>query len=161
MIGDFERIADHGAGLVKASQELREKELVFTPAAMGELGVMSAAVEEVVTLTLHAYLDGDVAAARNVEPLEQVIDGLRDKMRLNHISRMQHGECTIVAGFVWTDILTDMQRTADHCSNIAACIIDMSLSDANMNLHESVRAQRAGDPEFDRKFAEYSKRFAV
>ena len=132
LIGDFERIADHGKNILESARELNDKGLSFSEPAGRELGVLSAAVSEILALSLSAFRNDDLSAAARVEPLEQVIDGLRTHMRSNHIQRLQQGHCSIEAGFVWSDLLTNMERTADHCSNIAACLIDMK--DENLNL---------------------------
>ena len=106
-----------------------------------------------------AYQQQDILLASRVEPLEQVIDGLRETMRTRHIVRLQRGDCSIDTGFVWSDLLTALERTADHCSNIAACVIDMQQGE--LNLHESLRATRAGDPEFARQYGDYARKYAL
>ena len=159
LIGDFERIADHGKNILESARELHDKGLAFSDAARRELELLSSAVSEVLALSVSAFRDGDLGTAAMVEPLEQVIDGLRTRMRSNHIQRLQQGLCSIEAGFVWSDLLTNMERTADHCSNIAACLIDMQ--DENLNLHESLRATRSGDPDFLKNFTAYEKKYAL
>jgi phosphate:Na+ symporter len=121
---------------------------------------MANAVNEIMDLSLRAFRDNDLEAAAHVEPLEQVIDSLKDQLRARHIERLQQGACTIEAGFIWSDILTDLERAADHCSNIAASVIDVAQH--NMNLHESLRAVRSGnDSEFEQQFRAYSERFSL
>ena len=159
LIGDFERIADHGKNILESARELHDKGLAFSDAARRELELLSSAVSEVLALSVSAFRDSDLNTAAMVEPLEQVIDGLRTRMRSNHIQRLQQGLCSIEAGFVWSDLLTNMERTADHCSNIAACLIDMQ--DENLNLHESLRATRSGDPDFLKNFTAYEKKYAL
>ncbi len=159
MIGDFERISDHGVNLLKSAEEINDKKIEFTNAAIAELDVILGAANEILELTQRAFANNDIDAALSVEPLEQVIDILKEKLRAQHIGRMQRGECTIDAGFVWSDILTNIGRTSDHCSNIAACVIDMASN--NMNLHESIRAFRDESPDFRTKFSEYSKKYAI
>ncbi len=159
MIGDFERISDHGVNLLKSAEEMNDKKIEFTEAARAELDVILGAVGEILELTHRAFADNDIDAAFSVEPLEQVIDILKEKLRAQHIGRLQQGECTIDAGFVWSDLLTNIGRTSDHCSNIAACVIDMASN--NMNLHESIRAFRNESPDFSAKFAEYSKKYTI
>ncbi|MCI9067247.1 MAG: Na/Pi cotransporter family protein [Lachnospiraceae bacterium] len=158
VIGDFERIADHGVNLLESAQELKGKGLVFTREAQAEYGLLSAAVEEILGLSLRAFLENDLEAARRVEPLEQVIDLLKEKFRSSHILRLQDGSCSIEAGFVWSDILTNLERTADHCSNIAGCVTD--ITERNMNLHESLRDFRDGNAEFHERFEEYRRKYA-
>ena len=159
LIGDFERIADHGKNILESARELHDKGLAFSETALRELGVLSSAVSEVLALSVSTFRSGDLRAAAMVEPLEQVIDGLRAQMRSNHIQRLQQGLCSIEAGFIWSDLLTNMERTADHCSNIAACLIDMR--DEKLNLHESLRAARSGDPDFLKNFTAYEKKYAL
>lgn len=159
MIGDFERISDHGVNLLKSAEEMKDKEIEFTPAAQAELDIILNAADEILTLTRRAFVENDLDAAMSVEPLEQVIDTLKEKLRTRHIIRLQQGECTIDAGFVWSDLLTNIGRTSDHCSNIASCVIDMANS--NMNFHESIRAFRNESPEFKAKFSEYAEMYTM
>ena len=158
-IGDFERISDHAVNLLGAAEEMAQKERSFSPAARRELEVLCGAVAEILDLSLEAFLEQDLEAAAAVEPLEQVIDRLKEQMRTRHILRMQQGGCSITAGFVWSDMLTDLERTADHCSNIAGCMLDMALQD--MSLHEHLRKFRDGSEEFGRRFREYEEKYAL
>ena len=159
IIGDFERIADHAVNLLESAEELRSKKLRFTDAAEKELATISAAVGHILDLSLKAFLENDLSAAAMVEPLEQVIDQLKEQLRTRHILRMQKGDCTIDAGFTWLDLLTDLERTADHCSNIAGCVIDAAHD--NMNLHQSLREARSGSEEFRQRYREYSRRYTL
>lgn len=159
MIGDFERISDHAVNLLESSEEMREKKLAFSETASAELCVIAAAVSEILDLSLAAFLNDDLESAALVEPLEQVIDELKERLRTNHIRRMQRGSCSIEAGFVWSDLLTNLERTSDHCSNIAGCTIDMAQH--NMNLHESLRAVRDSSEEFRQKLHFYESKFAL
>ena len=159
MIGDFERIADHAVNLVESAEELRGKDLRLTDAASGELAVISAAVSDILELALAAFLHNDLEAAAKVEPLEQVIDRLKERLRTRHILRLQKGGCTIDAGFVWLDMLTNLERTADHCSNIAGCVIDAAHD--NLNLHQSLREVRDGSEDFQERYREYTHRYAL
>ena len=137
VISDFERIGDHAVNLLRSAEEMGEKELLFTDAARGELSVLTGAVAEILDRSLGAFLADDWEGAVQVEPLEQVIDALKEEMRTRHILRLQRGECGVEAGFVWSDLLTDLERVADHCSNIAGCVIDTHRH--NLNLHETLR----------------------
>ncbi len=159
VIGDFERIADHGMNLIESGKEIKEKKLKLSDAARHELRVIIAATDEVVTLAVKSFRDFDLEAAANVEPLEQVIDVLKEKLRLSHISRLQKGECSIEAGFVLADMLTDLERISDHCSNIAGCMIDMA--EGNLNIHESLRAVRGNSDDFAEKFKALSAKYAL
>ncbi len=158
-IGDFERIADHGVNLLESAEELKERGMGFTEAAKEEFHVISAAVCEILEISLHAFLENDVSAAENVEPLEQVIDVLKEKIRTRHILRLQQGSCSIDAGFVWSDILTDLERTSDHCSNIAGGILDSA--GHNMNIHESLRDLRKDNASFQKKYNAYREKYKL
>ena len=158
VIGDFERIADHAVNLLESAEEMGGKKLRFTGAAEGELAVLCAAVSEIADLSLAAFLDGDQDAAAAVEPLEQVIDHLKDELRTRHILRLQRGGCTIGAGFTWSDLLTDLERTADHCSNIAGCAAAPA---DGMELHQSLRGRRDGGGDFSGRFQAYQLKYAL
>ena len=159
MIGDFERIADHAVNLLESAEELRNKGLRLTSAADRELAVISTAVSDILDLSLTAFLKNDPDTAALVEPLEQVIDQLKEQLRTRHILRMQKGDCTIDAGFTWLDLLTDLERTADHCSNIAGCVIDTTHE--TMNLHQSLREVRSGSEGFQEQFREYQRKYTL
>ncbi len=159
LIGDFERIADHAVNLLESAEELRSKKLRLTDAAAKELATISAAVSEILDLSLTAFLENDLAAAARVEPLEQVVDQLKEQLRTRHILRLQKGDCTIDAGFSWLDLLTNLERTADHCSNIAGCVIDAAHD--TMNLHQSLRAVRSDSEEFRERYREYTRKYSL
>ncbi len=159
IIGDFERISDHGVDLVESAEELRAKKLNLSEAAMGELAVISEAIQEILSLTLRSFTDNDLEAARAVEPLEQVIDSLKETMRTRHMIRLQQGGCSIETGFIWSDMLTNLERTSDHCSNIAACIIDVAHN--NMNLHQSTRDMKEDDEFFHQQFDLYMQKYKI
>ncbi len=159
MIGDFERIADHAVNILESAEELRDKKLRFTEDALSELTVVSAAVRDILDLSLTAFLHNDLNAASLVEPLEQVIDQLKEQLRTRHILRMQKGDCSIDAGFAWSDLLTNLERTADHCSNIAGCVID--IAHGNMDIHQSLRTFRADSEDFRQRFQEYQYKYAL
>ncbi|MDO4744779.1 MAG: PhoU domain-containing protein, partial [Clostridia bacterium] len=159
LIGDFERISDHSVNVLESAEELRDKQMVFSDEAKKEMDALCRAVSDILTMAYTAYVKNDLEVARNVEPLEQVIDGLRIKMRNGHIARLKNGECSIEVGFVWADLLTNLERTADHCSNIAVCLIDAD--ENNMNLHESLRSIKHGNPYFDEKYKEYLSKYMI
>lgn len=159
MIGDFERIGDHATSLVAAGRELAEKELKLSQKAQEELSVISAAVSEVCDLAYRAFLANDIAIAATVESLEEVVDDLKDALRSRHIKRLQQGACSIEVGFVWADLLTNLERISDHCSNIAACVMDTAQN--NMNLHESVRTIKAGAYDFTEHYMAYKEKYAL
>lgn len=159
IIGDFERIADHAVNLLESAEELQNKGLHLTAAAEEELGVISRAVSEILDLSLNAFLQNDLETAGRVEPLEQVIDRLKEQLRTRHILRLQKGECTIDVGFAWLDLLTNLERTADHCSNIAGCIIDVAHD--NLNLHQSLRDVRNDRGNFLEQYQAYQRKYAL
>ena len=159
IIGDFERISDHAVNLLAASEELRSKGLDFSATAEKELKVLIGAVSEILNTAERAFSEKDLAAAAQVEPLKQVIVALKEQMRTRHILRMQQGHCSIEAGFVWSDLLTDLERTADHCSNIAGCVLDAA--NHGLNLHETLRAMRADDPDFRRTYGTYAEKYRL
>jgi len=158
-IGDFERISDHSINILESAEELREKEIEFTADAAKELDVICSAVSEILSLSYMAFINNDPEYARDVEPLEQVIDGLKSTLRNGHITRLKTGDCSIEAGFVWADLITNLERTADHCSNIAACVIDAAQN--NMNVHQSLRDMKLNSEYFDSKFSYYSEKYAI
>ena len=159
LIGDFERIADHAVNILESAEELQKKEIRFTDAATGELAVIFQAVSDILDLSLAGYLQNDLSAAAKVEPLEEVIDQLKEQLRTRHILRLQKGDCTIDAGFTWLDLLTNLERTADHCSNIAGCVIDAAQD--TMDLHRSLRDIRNGSEAFQERYWEYGRKYAL
>lgn len=159
LIGDFERISDHAVNILESAEELHEKDLSFTDSAKAELATLTDAVQEILDLSLDAFVKDDLKAAAKIEPLEQIIDGLKEQMRTRHILRLQQGGCTIDAGFIWSDLLTNLERTSDHCSNIAGCVLDMAHS--NMNIHESLREYRNYSNEFKKDFEDYAVKYAL
>jgi len=158
-IGDFERISDHSVNILESAEEIKDKDIVLSKQAKSELDTICSAVSEILTLTYHSFLGNDLSAARDIEPLEQVVDGLKATLRNDHIKRLKAGECSIEAGFVWADLLTNLERTSDHCSNIAVCIMDAA--ENNMNLHQSLKNIKKGNAYFDEKYAEYAKKYMV
>lgn len=159
LIGDFERIGDHATSLVAAARELNEKELQFSQEAQAELSVICGAVSEVCGMACKSFINNDMTLAALVEPLEEVVDDLKDVLRSRHIKRLQQGACSIEVGFVWADLLTNLERISDHCSNIAACVLDTAQH--NMNLHESVRNIKAGAMDFEKNYQMFSEKYSL
>lgn len=159
MIGDFERISDHAVNLLESAEELNEKEIKLSKYGQAELSVMTEAVREITQLVLKTFLENDVDAAFDIEPLEEIVDGLKEMLRARHIKRLQKGECTVEAGFIWTDLITNLERISDHCSNIAGCIIETSHN--NFNMHEGVRIIKTESKHFKEKFEEYSNKYKL
>ena len=159
VINDLERIADHGENVLEAAEEMAEKELKFSDAAKAELAVLTASVTEVIELAFTALAQRDLELAYRVEPLEEVIDGLKEQMRTRHILRMQQGTCTIEAGFVWSDLLTSLERASDHCSNIAGAVIEMV--GLNQNNMASLRSAKVDYSHFGELFTEYTDKYML
>ncbi len=157
-IGDFERISDHSVNVVESVEELHSKEIKFSGVASREMETLSGAVSEILDMASSAFINNDLTIARKVEPLEQVIDDLKAKMRDGHISRLQKGECSIEAGFVWTDLLTNLERTADHCSNLAVCTLDAAQN--NMNIHKSLAEIKQNSPYFKEEYKNYLAKYS-
>ena len=158
-LNDFERIGDHALNLLESAEELQEKNLTLSDAAKHELGVLVSAVSEIIELSFSAFYHSDLQKAYMVEPLEQVIDDLKEKMRVHHILRLQQGTCSIETGFVWSDLLTALERVGDHCSNIAGSVIDMAHHD--MNTHEALRSARVENENFGDQYKEYARKFSL
>jgi len=159
LIGDFERVADHAVNIIESAEELKEKGVSFTPTAQKELQTMLDAVGEIVDLTSRAFLQDDLALARQVEPLEQVIDKLKDELRTNHIARLQRGECSLAAGFVLSDLLTNLERVSDHCSNIAGCLLDMK--NERIDLHKYLGDVKSGSNEFLLQYNAFEEKYKL
>ncbi len=158
IIGDFERISDHAVEIVCAAEEIKSKGQDFSADAKEELGVLFSAVEEILEKTLQAFMDNDLAAAAEIEPLEQVIDSLKETLRTRHIQRLQQEKCTIDVGFVWTDMLAALERTSDHCSNVAGCVLEIAQN--HMNIHETLRIAKSGG-DFDQLYKQYEAKYAL
>lgn len=159
IIGDFERIADHSVNILESAEEMQQKGIAFSAAALQEYATMAGAVREVTALAYDSFVSGGVQAARQVEPLEQVIDDLKEEMRTRHIRRMQQGSCGIEAGFIWSDLLTNLERVSDHCSNIACCMIEGA--DHNLHRHEVLHIIRGSGEIFDREYSSYRQKYAL
>ena len=159
LIGDYERIADHAVNILESAEELARKKIVFSEDADKEYRMICAAVSEILDLSYQAFSKGDFTSAQRTEPLEQVIDTIKEELRTRHILRLQKGECSVDAGFVWSDLLTNLERVSDHCSNISGCILDTT--GHTMNIHENQRIYRNSDENFKQTFAEYKRKYAI
>ncbi|NBK78414.1 Na/Pi cotransporter family protein [bacterium D16-76] len=159
-IGDFERIGDHAVNILRAAKEIHEKELHFSQKAQEELEVITRAILRIMDLTVEAFETNDAALAAKVEPLEQVIDGLKLELKNRHIRRLQEGRCTIELGFVLTDLLTNYERVSDHCSNVAVTVIQ--IKDSSLDTHGYLNeVKTAGDPDFTQAFEAYSLEYLL
>lgn len=157
-ISDFERISDHALNISEAAKEIHDKDLQFSPEACHELDVIESAVREILSVAVGAFVKNDPQRAARVEPLEEIIDGLCDEMKSHHVDRLQSGSCTLNLGFVFNDLLTNYERVADHCSNIAVAIIE--LESDSFDTHEylnSVRAMKSSS--FARYYEEYKQEY--
>ena len=159
-IGDFERLGDHAVNLMKAAQEIHDKDIRFSQQANGELKVLTGAITEIVDITVAAYAANDLALAAKVEPLEQVIDRLISDIKNNHISRLQKGNCTIELGFVLSDLLTNYERISDHCSNIAVAMIELSHSSFDTHEYLNVLKNEATG-EFRQQYEEFKAKYIL
>lgn len=158
MLGDFERISDHAVNVLESAEELAEKQIRFSPDAQVEMDTLLRAVQEIVQLTCTAYCENDLQIAAKVEPLEQIIDKLKEKLRSRHIDRLQKGECSIEAGFIWSDLLNNLERVSDHCSNIAGCVIEITHD--SLDLHEYLHMTHKSDAYAD-MYRDYGTKYAL
>ena len=157
-LSDFERISDHALNIAESAKEIKEKKLSFSEEAKRETTVLMNAVNDIVGLSVSAFLSGDVEEAKKVEPLEELIDELCDRAKTNHIERLQSGECTIVLGFVLNDLLTNFERVSDHCSNIAAAIIELEADEFDTHKYLGVvKEKRSAD--FENHYRAYRDKY--
>ncbi len=159
-IGDFERIGDHACNMLAVSKEIKEKGITFSPDAKKGIDVMSAALKEILNITLRAFKENDLNLAKRVEPLEQVIDRMQNRLKNGHVMRLQQGECTIETGFVFNDLLNNYERVADHCSNIAVCLIQIDEDQFETHGYLS-NVKSHGDNEFDKQYRIYKEKFDI
>ncbi|MBE6584027.1 MAG: Na/Pi cotransporter family protein [Ruminococcaceae bacterium] len=161
LIGDFERISDHAVNIVESVEEKRDKNVSFSETATKELGVMVSALNEILDITKHSVDSNDLKIALSVEPLEQVIDYLRDEIKLHHTIRLQKNLCSIELGFILSDILTNLERVSDHCSNIAGCLVEMSKSET-LDLHHYLHEFRDGeDNDYSSMYEKFMDKYAL
>lgn len=159
IIGDYERISDHAVNIVESCEELRDKKISFSDEANKEISVLRGAVDEILDLAYSAFVNSDLEAAAKIESLEQVVDDLRDKIKLNHIIRLQKSECTIEHGFVLSDILTNFERVSDHCSNVGGCVVEIATYDS-LEMHKYNRRKHKSE-DFEQKYKEYSSQYTI
>ncbi|MBR6102955.1 MAG: Na/Pi cotransporter family protein [Ruminococcus sp.] len=156
VIGNLERISDHAVNLVESAQEMREKELAFSDEGIMELDVICAAVNENIHNAIKAYIDDDLAVAHTVEPLEEVVDGIIVELKNRHIERLQSGNCTVQLGYIFQDILINLERISDHCSNIAGCLIEI---EEKTNIHEYWTDVKENDEQFRTLYKQYMDKY--
>lgn len=159
-IGDFERISDHAVNILEAAREMEEKDLHFSPKAKEELSVYTSALMEIVNTAFNAFTAENLEYAKAVEPLEEVIDELRNQLKKRHIKRLQKGKCTIELGFILQDLITNYERIADHCSNIAVCLIQ--IADNSFDMHEYLNElKKTEDRDFADKYKFYRSKYLL
>ena len=159
-ISDFERISDHACNVADVCQEIDEKKIEFSESARHELQVLEGAVTEILAISVESFISGNLQMAARVEPLEEIIDGLCDEMKSHHVDRLQQGMCTLNQGFVFNDLLTNYERVADHCSNIAVAVIEVE-SDS-FDTHEYLNSVKAvKDASFARFYDEYKQKYSI
>ena len=158
-VNDLERISDHAVNILEAVEELREKNLSLTKEALSDFATLSAAVGEILDLSYTAFADNSTDVALSIEPLEEVIDNLKEQMRTRHILRMQQGDCNVEAGFAWSDLLTDIERTSDHCSNMGKSIINTKYN--RLYRKNIIKAAEKNSDEFMVKFKAYDEKYAL
>ncbi len=159
-IGDFERISDHARNIQEAAEEMREKKVSFSSKALQELEVLRRAVRDILRMTMGSFQEGNLELARQVEPLEEVIDALNLEIRQRHFKRLRKGKCTIELGFILSDIITDLERVSDHCSNIAVCLLEISEDEFDTHAYlENVR--REDNMDFRGKVMAFGERYPL
>ena len=157
-ISDFERIGDHAVNILNSAREMRDKEIAFSGDGQKELRLLTKAIENILDITFEAFKNNNIELAREVEPLEQVIDGLISEVKSNHIERLQNGKCTIQLGFVLSDVLTNYERVSDHCSNVAVAIIETS--SGSFDTHEYLyKVKYTGDEEFNARYKKFANEY--
>lgn len=155
-VGNFERISDHAVNLIESVQECKEKGIKFSDECINELKVISEAISENISIAFNSYITDDLNAAHKVEPLEEVVDNLSTELKNRHIRRLQNDECTVELGYIFQDVLTNLERISDHCSNIAGCLIE---TDEKTNLHAYLHDIKENDETFRNEFRLYSEKF--
>ena len=159
LIGDYERIADHAVNILESAEEIVNKNVEFSDDAVDEYRTICAAVTEILNLSFSAFSEEDIEAARKTEPLEEVIDMLKEDLRTRHFIRLQRGECSVAAGFVWSDLLTNLERVSDHCSNISGCVLDSVGS--TMNIHENQRVLKNTNEEYKQEYIFFQHKYRL
>lgn len=159
-IGDFERISDHAVNIMESAKELHEKELRFSEKALEELKVISKAVVDIVSVSYDVFENTNIESAKKVEPLEEIIDELNQELKARHVRRLREGKCTIEQGFILSDITTSLERIADHCSNIAVCILQVA--EDSFDTHSYLNAvKREDNATFQRRMEETRKQYPL
>ncbi len=159
-IGDFERIGDHALNIAEAAAEIHDKKVIFSPDAQKELDTIESAITEIIEMTVDAFVNDDSELSSHIEPLEQVIDKLKDEMKARHINRLQDGKCTVQMGFIFSDLLTNYERISDHCSNVA--VYTMQLDTAKLDAHKYLHTIRSDENvSFATDYDQYDKKYSI
>ena len=160
VIGDVERMSDHAVNIADVAEEIHEKQIEFSPEAKHDIKIISMAVCDVLELATEAFVNNDLETAKLVEPLEQVIDRLKRKIKSNHIQRLKEGNCTVEFGFVLSDLLTNYERISDHCSNIAVCLLE--IAHGRLDTHEYLsHVKTDGENDFKERYEQYKKKYSI
>lgn len=159
-MNDFERISDHAVNILDSAREMHDKDLHFTDKAQKEMQVYSEALKDILYMAVYSFQKEDLPSAHEIEPLEEVIDHLSEKLRDKHINRMRKGKCTIEMGFVLTDIVTNFERVADHCSNIGICLIQVSQNEYETHGY-ALDIKEQDIAEFNEKCLHYEKKYVL
>ena len=159
-IGDFERIGDHALNILEVAKEMKEMKVKFSDEAQQGVNVMMEALREILTMATLTFINNDVKLAEQVEPLEQVIDKLRDKLKEAHIRRLANGECTIELGFIFSDLITNIERISDHCSNIAVGVIETNRNDFESHVYLN-ELKNSDDSQFNEAYKAYKEKYAL
>ena len=160
IIGDIERISDHSINIARTATEIADKNISFSPEAVREINILKSAVLEILDITKDAFIKDDTELAKMVEPLEQAIDRIKKKIKHNHISRLREGECTIELGFILSDLLNNYERIADHCSNIAACILGVKID--SFETHDYLNhVKNDGENDFFKNYSHYKNKYDI
>ena len=154
VVSEFERVGDYSINLIECAEMLRDKEVCFSEKAMRELYAITDAVQEIIDMSLTAFENNDVELSRKIEPLEETIDTMEDTLKFRHIQRLKNGHCTIDAGVVFLEALTNLERISDHCSNIAVYIIGTNYDKESLNRHDYIKRMHQGDTA---DYQQYSK----
>lgn len=155
-VGNFERISDHAVNLVESAQEMHDKNIFFSPECVNEINVITDAIAENINKAFDAYKNGDLSIAHKVEPLEEVVDNLSTELKNRHIRRLQNDECTVELGYIFQDVLTNLERISDHCSNIAGCLIE---TDEKTNIHAYLHDVKENDENFRKEYRSYAEEY--
>ena len=160
VVGDIERMSDHAVNIADVAEEMNEKQIEFSDAAKGDIKVISSALCDVLDLATTSFVNKDLETAKLVEPLEQVIDRLKRKIKASHIQRLKEGNCTVEFGFILSDLLTNYERISDHCSNIAVCLLE--IAHGRLDTHEYLsHVKTDGENDFKEKYEAYKAKYSI